>query len=311
MTRFRSISERRKGLLYVLVTALLWGGVLPFCLHISLNYADVTTISWYRFIFSFVFLFLFIVPTKRREGFSLRNKKVLFLTVIAGLALAINYLGYFKGIELTTPGNAQVFIQTSPLMFALMGILFFKEEMSKRKYMGYAIALLGFYFFYRDQISNLLGEQTQYQMGNLAVLGGAFAWAIYAVLNKVAIKSLKPQHINLILYFVAAVALLPFANLAVFGDLSFSTWILFSILGLITVIAYGTLGEAIKRIPATTISIIIVTNPIITLILGTLFTKYNITWAAHEQVNLIGAIGAFLVILGATLVVWKKRQSKN
>ena len=75
-------------------------------------------------------------------------------------------------------------------------------------------------------------------------------------------------------------------------------------------LAYGSLGEALKYAPANKVSVIITLNPIITIISMAILDQFNYEWLGKEMTSPTGYFGAALVLTGAALAVIKKRGKK-
>jgi drug/metabolite transporter (DMT)-like permease len=58
-----------------------------------------------------------------------------------------NYYGYVKGVELSSPSIAQIFIQIGPVFLALSGFLFFHEKATTRQVIGLILAFAGLAVF--------------------------------------------------------------------------------------------------------------------------------------------------------------------
>ncbi len=121
----------------------------------------------------------------------------------------------------------------------------------------------------------------------------------------------QPQQLNLIIYFIPVIVLLPFIHLQSFSGLGMGNWVLLVVLGLNTLIAYGTLAEAFKYVEANKVSIIITLNPIITFGTITILAALQVDWVDVESISVIGFAGAVLVIIGAILVILPKRLRKS
>ena len=80
------------------------------------------------------------------------------------------------------------------------------------------------------------------------------------------------------------------------------------LLALNTVVAYGALSEALTRIPAAQVSVIISLNPLLTLALMTYLTQMNVQWIDGEPIHWRGFLGALLVVLGVILTVTSPRR---
>jgi drug/metabolite transporter (DMT)-like permease len=297
------MSNHSKGLLMISITAALWG-ILAIVLKYALQRFSGNTIIWFRFTFSFVFLSGYYI-IHRPRFFEILIKPPI-LGIIAGLAMAGNYLGFTSGVALTSPSNAQILIQISPLLVAIVGVVYFKEHLTLLQKSGFGIAAAGFVFFYWDQLHHLMISSQQYTRGNIWIIFAAITWACFAVCQKLLVRIWAPQQTNLLIYLVAALVFSPLVAFHEFRGLTLSDWLTLIFLGANTLIAYGTLGEALKLLPANQVSAIIVLNPLITLIVVGVLSVQKLPWLSSESTTLIGYAGALLLLAGVGLVVKKE-----
>ena len=296
------MSNHTKGIVMISITAVLWG-ILAIVLKYALQRFSGNTIIWFRFTFSFIFLGAYY-SIRRPQYFEI-FKTPPVLGIIAGLAVGGNYLGFTTGVALTSPSNTQILIQIAPLLVAIVGVVYFKERLTILQKSGFAIAAAGFVLFYRNQLHNLVISSQQYALGNLWIIFGAVAWAIFAVCQKHLIRFWSPQQTNLLIYLVAAMVFSPLAVFHEFQGLTLSDWLTLIFLGANTLVAYGTLGEALKLLPANQVSAIIVLNPLITLLVAGVLSFQNLPWLSCESITLPGYAGALLLLAGVGLVVKK------
>jgi drug/metabolite transporter (DMT)-like permease len=76
-------------------------------------------------------------------------------------------------------------------------------------------------------------------------------------------------------------------------------------LGANTLIAYGALGEAFKRLPAYQVSLIITLNPLITLVAMAALRPFAPSWLPKDRVGTLG-YGAALLVVGGVIQVLRK-----
>ena len=294
-----------KGILYAGVTALMWG-FLAVALKLAVNEIDPVTVSWFRFTVAFCLLSI-ILAIKRPKSFSILRRPPL-LAIFAGLCLGMNYIGYIKGIHLTSPSNAQVIMQIAPIILAIVGVIVFKERLNRRQVLGFTIAITGFGLFYRDQISGLVAQMTdRYSLGVTWVLFGAVMWATFASIQKHLVKSYNPQSLNLIMYAVPSLALLPFIDHSAIFEMSLAMWALVLFLGANTLLAYGALAEAFKYAEANKVGIVITLNPILTIGIMSLLAFFEVSWIQYEHITWLGFIGVICVIIGVIMAVGRNK----
>ncbi len=292
--------NRFKGVIFASVTAFFWG-FLAIALKMGTNVIDPMTIVWVRFFIAFIVLFIYFLITKRAY------LKIMYqppwLLVVAALGLGLNYVGFLNGVSHTSPSTAQVMIQIGPILLGLSGVFFLKEKVNLRQGLGFVVAGIGLMLFYQDNISNMIGKEASFNTGVLWVIMGAVAWTVYAVFQKVLVKTYPAQQLNLFIFGLPMILLAPFADFQVLFALSAKNWMLMIYLGANTLIAYGCLALAFKYLEANKVSIIITLNPILTFVFMGLMAWLEINWIAHEKFTYMGVIAALLVMSGAVMAV--------
>ncbi|MEN8117546.1 MAG: DMT family transporter [Bacteroidota bacterium] len=299
------MQNHTKGIICASVTAFFWG-FLAIALKVAVREVAPATIVWFRFVVAFLAVAAW-QGYKNPSSFKLMVKPPLLL-VIAALGLSWNYMSYMLGIHYTTPSNAQLFIQTGPLLLAVAGFVFFKEQIRRNQIIGFTIAIIGFSFFYRDQLTVFFDGQEKYNLGVFFVLTSAVAWATYAVLQKKLVAKHPVESLNLFLFGLPAILYIPFVDFQPLLHLHWSWWLLLLFLGANTFIAYTCIAKALKYTEANKVSIIIILNPMITFITMGILTELNVSWIGHERFSNVTVIGAALVFTGAILVARKSKK---
>jgi drug/metabolite transporter (DMT)-like permease len=297
------MSENRanylKGISFGMVTCLLWG-ILPVMLKIALEDFSSATIIWFRFVFSFFVLLVYLTWVNKKPFTMITRPPVLGL--LAGICLAANYYYFMIGLELSGPSNTAVVIQIAPLLVVIAGVFLYKERFDKEKRLGLAVAILGFIGFYLDQRNHSINTD-QYFTANGNIVFAAIVWAIYAVAMKRLTGKYEAQNLNFLVYGLAAVVLMPGTQWAELAKADGIGWLLLVLLGLNTVLAYGSLLESLKYIPLSHISMITALNPFVTMTTMAVVSWFGFT--EPEQIRTLGYAGATLAISGVVLVVGK------
>lgn len=304
------MTQQKIGILYASVTSLTWG-FLAIALKLSMNFSTPGTVVFFRFaIASIILLSYQLVKHKFQLRFFFRVPKV---ALFCAATLAGNYYFYMKGIDYMTPGGAQLFIQLAPLAFALTGIFLFKEKFSRFQWIGLCIAISGFALFYKDQIEQFIDHKDIYSQGILSILISAVFWTSFMVLQKLILLKNKvdPQMLNLWTYIPAALFLIPVCEFGTLHSISNIQWGILIFLGFNTLIAYGCLAEANKRAPANQVSIVIILNPLITLVVMNFFDFFDVTWIEAEKISWEGYLGVFLVVSGVITVLTNRSKPRE
>jgi len=298
------LTDNTKGILFASTAGLLWG-LLAIVIKVTLNYVPPKTVAWSRFAVAFIFLFLYHAIF-RTGGISI-FKKPPFRVLVSAVLLGMNYLCFMEGINVTTPNNAAIFIQSGPLILAVLGFVIYKEKLKPIQIAGFVVALLGFVFFYRDQLANLFSNPQVYNKGILLIVLAGVCWAFYSLIQKRLVKKYHPDHLNLINFGLPIVILIPGVEFSVFTDLPWFAWLILIFLGINTLMAYHFLSLALKYIEANKVSIILTANPTITFLAMAILTSMEVAWIEGEVFSFVTLAGAFLVIMGAVLVSVFKR----
>jgi len=295
------LNNNTKGILYASFTAIFWG-FLAVGLKIAVAKIDPFTIVWFRFALAFLVLFL-IFLYKKKEELSILVKPPLLL-VVAAVFLGINYYGFMAGIQKTSPNSAQVVMQVGPVILAMIGVLAFKEKIKGRQAIGFAITMIGLGLFYREQIS-MMTSKDLFNEGMMWIFIGAISWVVYAALQRGLVRRYRPQQLNLMLYGLPAFAYLFLAEPASLNGMSIQFWLLMIFLAMNTLLSYGALAEALKLSDANTVSVILICNPIITIITMWILGVFDVPWIEKDYMSAQSLMSAVLVLCGAGMAVFK------
>jgi drug/metabolite transporter (DMT)-like permease len=299
MQLHQSSGRWRLGLSLALVTVGLWG-VLPIALKVVLQAVDVYTVTWFRFLVSFWLLAIYL-GVKGQLGLGRRKlgQARLDLLAIATLFLAANYLFYLKGLQDTSPTNAQVIIQLAPVMMGIGGLIIFKERYTLQQWGALGTLLLGMLLFFNEQLRHLATAPAQFLWGSVYIVIAAAVWAVYALAQKQLLQQVPSSIIMLVIYGGSALLFAPFSSPATLQTLTPLQWgmLLFSALN--TFVAYGAFAEALDHWEASKVSAVLSTTPIVTL--SSVFTVSLLfpTLIPPEPITLMSGIGAFFVVVGS------------
>jgi drug/metabolite transporter (DMT)-like permease len=296
-----------KGILLACTTAVFWG-ILAIALKFTVKYIHPYSIVWIRYLFAFLSISIwFLITDKKKLGIIFRPP---LLLLTGAIFLGINYIGYMQGIRYSGPENAQILIQLGPIMLAAAGIIFFKERLSFRQFMGFIIAGIGLYIFFNDQSGHSLVDKSEYKLSVFYLVIAAVSWSIYGISQKKLVRTWPSQQLNLVIFGLPVLLFLPFVNFSDFTGLSMKMWLILLFLGVNTIIPYAAFAACLKYIEANKASIIIILNPIITFLVMALLTWLDVTWITHENITLYGFAGVAFVLSGAVLAILPKRSKQ-
>ena len=296
--------NQSKGIFYAIVAAIMWG-VLAIALKVTLQFLPSPSIVWIRFSIAFLLLFVYMA-IKQPNSLSIFLKPPKKL-IIASLCLAFNYFGYMKGLEYTSPGTAQVFIQLGPVLFAIAGIYIFKEKINWKHILGFIVIIAGLGLFYWEQISDM-ASQKMYSLGILWVIGAAVSWAVYAIYQKDLSHQTSTNQLNIFIYGFCTLLFVPFPKYSNFLNLGTGAWLLVIFLGINTLVAYGSIALAFRHLVSSKVSVIITMNPLLTFALMYIFSVANVSWIAPEHFSILSILGAAMALGGTIFVILFTRK---
>jgi drug/metabolite transporter (DMT)-like permease len=317
----------RLGLTLSLITACLWG-TMPNVLSVALQSIDTYTLTWFRFLSSFLLLGLYILirqmvsrpkeffdgmrlPRAQSSRFLLAGKfhrrSSWILLLIAILGVGLDYPLYLLGMAKTSPANSEVIIQFAPVLMGFGGIAIFKEHYTRRQWGGVAVLFAGFVLFFHEQLRTLVTASADYWWGSSLVLLAAVCWAAYALAQKQLLRELNSEMIMLIIYGTCAVLYTPFAKISTLFSLDIVSNCILVSCGFSTLISYGAFAESLQHWEASKISAVQSLTPIITITTSWLIAAFLPT-LTPAQISLTGLAGAVLVIAGSMVIALLTRN---
>lgn len=303
------VSGRWKlGFLLALATAGFWA-TLPIALKIALQHLDPYTITWVRFAFAFVCVAIWLGVQGRLRAFLQQPKQIWGLLLIAALMLTGNYVFYLLGLDYTTPANAQLLIQSGPLMMALGGIVIFRERFNCWQWGGFVTMIFGLALFFSDQLTIHSTQSHAYVLGGFLVFLAAVTWAIYALVQKQLLSYLDSPQIMGFIYVVATVTLLPVTNIPLLLNLDFIPALALLYCAVNTLGAYGAFAEALAHWEASRVSVVLALTPLLCTTAVALAHRWLPNLVAAERIEWMGWIGALLVISGSITVALMRSNS--
>jgi drug/metabolite transporter (DMT)-like permease len=264
-----SLTDRRKALIYLVITALLWSTSGVFVK--ALSWEPVSILAGRGIFTSIVFLlYLRRLPKQWSR----------WMLLAAGGSLATQFL-FVTSTKLTTAANS-IFLQyTAPIYVVLLGYWLLREKPSRSDWVSMGLIFIGLLLFFGDQLS------TQGFYGNiLAVISGVTS-AIMVVAFR-AQKDAHPEDSILVASLFMAVAGIPSI---LKESWTVTNWSIIAYLGIFQIgLAFILFTKSIKHIPALEANLI-----------GTLEPIFNPVWVylfLGEAMGRSALLGGVVVLAG-------------
>lgn len=277
-----------------LISAVLIAGVAAIsssAVLIRLAGAEAGVIAFYRLFFATLMLAPWALKESKNHKLSLKQ---LTLAVGAGLFLALHFLLWMTSLEHTSVASSVVLVTTQPLFVFLFSIIFLREKPNKGMWLGLFLALLGSVVVV---FAGADGGQSRL-LGNLLALGGAVMMAAYFMLGRELRKDLPLSLYSALVYGSSSAILalfIVFKGLA-WGGYTPQTWFVFLLLAFVpTILGHNSLNWALKYLPATMVSVVILGEP-----LGASLLAIAVLKEIPQGLEVLGS----LITLGGIFLVW-------
>lgn len=295
-----SAADARRGLLFIIMTALLWGtvGVASRAIY-EMADTNALSIGFFRLAFAAPVLLLACWRMVGRR-MVLVVRRDLRLMLVMGLAMALYQVCYFGAVErLGVTISVLVAICTAPVMVALLSSLLLGERLTLRVLLALACALVGTVLLVGQPDASAV--QPVSAGGVLLALGAGGSYAVVALCSRALAGNYHPLQSISIAFSLGALLLLPFALLTGGGlVLAYPPqgWLLLLYLGLLpTVLGYLLFVWGLRTTTATVASIATLLEPLTSALLAWLIFR--------EQPGPQGLQGAALLLVALSLLLWR------
>jgi len=279
--------------LLILLAIIFWGTSFVATKTVLQEIKPVTIIIL-RLVFASVLLTIIALSTKKKFSINLKSHGWIFiLALVAVFHLWIQV----TGLQYTSASNTGWIIGTAPIFMATLGLIFYKEKVSLLQLAGIFIALIGLLMLIgKGDITNIGLIKNK---GDLLVLGSAFTWGVYSMVNKKISLSYSPLMTILYLFLMMAVIIIPF-NLnseTIDSVINLSTiswmWILF--LGIFcSGIAYVIWAQALRDMESAKVGAFLYFEPLVTVVAAWFFL--------NEEITLLMIFSGLLITAGVFIV---------
>ena len=267
-----SSSDRRKAILYLAITAVLWSTSGLFVK--LLNWQPISILAG-RSLFAAIVFLIYLRRLPTRFG---------VWQLLAALMFILTQFLFITSTKMTTAANA-IFLQyTAPIYVIPLAYWFLREKPSRTDFLSMFIIFLGLTLFFGDELN------TDGFYGNLLAILSGITSAVMMVSFR-AQKDGNPAESNLIAFLVTATFGFPFVLQETW---TVNSWLILAFLGIFQIgLAFILFTQGIKHIPALEANLI-----------GTLEPVLNPIWVFlfyGESMGAFALIGG-LVVLGGVIL---------
>jgi len=260
----------------ILLAIIFWGASFVATKTVLIELKPVTIIIL-RLILASILLTIIALATKRSFSINIKNHGwILVLALIAVFHLWIQV----TGLQYTTASNTGWIIGTAPIFMAILGLLLYKEKITLIQFSGILIAMFGLLLLIGK--GDITSVDLIENKGDLLVLGSAFTWGVYSMVNKKISLSYSPLMTILFLFLMMAIIIIPFnlnsQTINSVINLSSTGWISILFLGLFcSGAAYVIWAQALRDMESAKVGAFLYFEPFVTVVAAWIFLKEEIT----------------------------------
>jgi len=284
-----TISRLREYLLMMILGAI-WGGSFLFMRIASQDFGPIALIQFRVLVASLVLSTVVIAQGRGRELWKFPVR----MSIVGLTGSAIPFTLFAFGTLTLSAGLASVINATSPFFGALITVFYFREQLSRAKWLGLFVAFSGVFLLVSDKLQINGGL-----ISIAACLLAAFCYGVSAHYSKRKLGDMSPLVVAAGSQIASCLWMLPISVWYLPSETpSVQSWMAASILGVVctgvALVMYFYLIRAIEATRAMTIAYLI---PLFGILWGAIFLGETLTYLAF--------MGGCFVLLG--LYLFNKR----
>ena len=230
-----------------------------------------------------------------------RDKAGMKWAVIAGVVLALHFVGFFLAMRMTTVAAGTALVALQPI-FAALFVKLSGGHIPSTAWLGMIVSFVGVLL-----VSGVdLQISVKSFLGDLAALISAALAAVYMIVGSKAQRTLETTTYTTICYFVCSITALPMALIAGNQIFSFSAkewWILLGLILGAQLLGHSMFNSVLKRVSPAIVSLIVFFEVPVSAVLA--------AWWLDQRPPLGIIPGIVLILAGCILVVTRTRGASN
>ena len=289
MDKFKNISDRNKGIMFIILSAF---GFAIMSAFIKLS-GDLPSFqkTFFRNLVSCIIAFLLILKHKESFFGKKENQKILILRSIFGtLGIILNYYA----IDKLVLSDANMLNKLSPFFVIIFCAIFLKEKIKPNQAIAVGVAFIGALFIIKPSFNFDMIPSTA------GIMGAIFAAAAYTCLR---VLGSKEKFYTVVFYFslFSTISILPF-TIVVYKSMTITQLIYLILAGVFASIGQFGITLAYKYAPAKEISIFDYSNIIFSAIISIVVFS-----AIPDIFSIIG----YIIIFGASYYMFLYNKKLN
>ncbi|RFU70773.1 DMT family transporter [Peribacillus saganii] len=264
-------------------------------IFVKLSTAPSGVIAFYRLFFSVLLMLPVFLIKYGRELKHIQKRDWLF-TIVSGVFLAFHFILWFESLEFTSIASSTVLVTLQPLFAFAGAYLFFHERFSMNAIISGIIAIIG----------SVIISWGDFRISGQALVGDILALAAcglitaYLLFGQTVRKRISLITYTFLVYSVSTATIFVYVlvNNEPLYPYPLDDWIYFLLLAVFpTLLGHSIFNWVVKWISATTVSIVILFEPVGATLLAYLILEEKLVWSQVAG-GLIVLIGILLFLRG-------------
>jgi drug/metabolite transporter (DMT)-like permease len=290
----------------MLCLIIFWGSSFVVVKTLLLQGLTPIAIATFRFLVAgALFLAALLVQKVRRPLNSavFEGKDVLMFVGLSLVGVTFFFIAQCVGIELAGASVASILVCfLSPILIALFSVRIFNEALTRRQFLGLAVAGIGTLVVITGGTMDLRSSVPTFLLGSLILLLTPILWASYSLGGKRLTEKYSPFLVVAYVNIIGGLFLVPFslAENSLHGILTLSLQAWGAILYLAVTcsfIGYFIWFHVMNRVKAAVTSSFLFAEPLVTVLFATVFIG--------EAITPLISIGGLLIFTGVLLITRK------
>lgn len=288
--------------LLALSACFFWAGNFVMAKYFQADLNPVAMAFW-RWVFALVGMFFVARGHIESALVHIKQNKLLIFS-ISFLGVSVFNTLVYVATEYTTANHVSLIVTTAPVWVIIASMIFKLEAVNKYKIIGLVFAVLGALSIILQ--GNILRMFTsQYNYGDVILLGSAVLWAAYTILLKFLPEDLNRLAFLFYIVLFGTIMLFPFylweGSVRGYKGFSWSAVLVYFYLGFFaTVISWLAWNKSVKAIGALNTSLLYYSLPVFSAIMAFVFLD--------EKVKTYHLIGFFLIFVGVYIALKSRKN---
>ena len=287
------MKKEKSGLLFVLACYVMWGMLSIFWSLLS----EVSSlyILAQRIVWSMIFMGGFLAVTGKLDEVRevLKNKNTFQLCFLSGVLVTINWGVYIVAVSNGHVLDASMGYFIEPIVVALIGVMIFKERLSKFEIMTFVLAAVGVAYL-------IISSGTVPIMALMIAVSFAAYGAVKKNLTLTAHTSLFMETLCMSPIAILFIIYSEMNGIGCLGILNGSEYLLLPVCGIVTSVPLLLFNIGVKKIPYYLSGILMYINPTIQFLVGLLYF--------HETLDTNRLFAFVFIWAGVMFTVYEKIQ---